>query len=122
MNKTWQETPSGLKRARGIDIAFDGTPGEHNSITDIPGLEIGYETLIEDREGSALRTGVTAHHAVIKWMNENFADSLADFGSPVVLETYDGILSDIDAQAITTEHVYNALNDAQAGALGVASR
>jgi len=48
-------------RARDLGIPFDGTPGELNAITDVPGLTVGHSTIIEDFEsGSAARTGVTA--------------------------------------------------------------
>ena len=52
-------TPSGKQRARSLGIRFDGTPGTWNAITDVPGVEVGYRTLIE---GSDVRTGVTAIH------------------------------------------------------------
>lgn len=50
-------TPSGKFRARGIGLAFAGTTGPNNAITDVPGVSVGYETLIE---GDSIRTGVTA--------------------------------------------------------------
>jgi len=40
-------------RARNIGIPFKGTPGDFNSITDVPGVEVGYRTLIEDSEQSS---------------------------------------------------------------------
>ncbi len=46
-------------RARDLGIPFDGEPGTWNSITDVPGLEVGYTTIIEDSSAVA-RTGVTA--------------------------------------------------------------
>ncbi len=52
-------TPAGKPRARALGIAFQGTPGTWNSITDVPGVEVGYTTLIE---GDSVRTGVTAIH------------------------------------------------------------
>jgi len=52
-------TPSGKPRARSIGIPFDGTPGPWNAITDVPGVEVGYATLIR---GTSVRTGVTAIH------------------------------------------------------------
>jgi len=52
-------TPSGKPRARSLGIGFGGTPGPWNAITDVPGIEVGYVTLIE---GDAVRTGVTAIH------------------------------------------------------------
>src|ERR1043166_8560489 len=52
-------------RARDAGVPFDGAPGKLNSITDVPGVEVGYTTLIsgegklEVGEGP-VRTGVTA--------------------------------------------------------------
>jgi L-aminopeptidase/D-esterase-like protein len=52
-------------RARDLGIALDGTPGRFNAITDVPGVEVGYATLVEG-EGKRVvgkgpvRTGVTA--------------------------------------------------------------
>jgi L-aminopeptidase/D-esterase-like protein len=46
-------------RARQLGIPFEGTPGPFNAITDIPGVEVGYSTLIE---GDRVRTGVTIIH------------------------------------------------------------
>ena len=52
-------TPTGKPRARAraIGLTYRGTPGPHNAITDVPGVEVGYKTLIE---GDNVRTGVTA--------------------------------------------------------------
>lgn len=50
-------TPSGRPRARALGIPFDGEPGPLNAITDVPGVEVGYVTLVA---GDAVRTGVTA--------------------------------------------------------------
>ena len=48
-------------RARDLGIPFDGLPGRHNAITDVPGVEVGVETIIRDLpDGRAVRTGVTA--------------------------------------------------------------
>jgi D-aminopeptidase len=52
-------------RARDLGIPFEGTPGKFNAITDVPGVEVGYTTLISG-EGKLevgkgpVRTGVTA--------------------------------------------------------------
>ena len=46
-------------RARDLGIPFDGTPGRWNAITDVPGVEVGFQTLIR---GDSVRTGVTAVH------------------------------------------------------------
>ncbi len=58
-------TPTGKPRARALGIPFDGEPGPWNAITDVPGVGVGYATLI--RGGGELvpgrgpvRTGVTA--------------------------------------------------------------
>ena len=52
-------TPTGKPRARSLGLTFRGTPGPWNAITDVPGVEVGYETLIQ---GDKVRTGVTAIH------------------------------------------------------------
>lgn len=52
-------------RARDLGVPFDGTPGPLNAITDVPGVEVGFKTLISG-EGprvagkGPVRTGVTA--------------------------------------------------------------
>ncbi len=52
-------TPAGKPRARSVGLKYRGTPGPHNAITDVPGVEVGYQTLIE---GDSVRTGVTVIH------------------------------------------------------------
>jgi len=52
-------TPAGKPRARSLGIPFPGTPGPWNAITDVPGVQVGYVTLIE---GDSVRTGVTGIH------------------------------------------------------------
>src|SRR5579859_1589021 len=52
-------TPAGKPRARGLGVPFTGRPGSWNAITDVPGVEVGYVTLVE---GEHVRTGVTAIH------------------------------------------------------------
>jgi D-aminopeptidase len=58
-------TPSGKLRARALGIPFDGLPGPWNAITDIPGVGVGYATLVTG-DGplvtgrGPVRTGVTA--------------------------------------------------------------
>jgi D-aminopeptidase len=52
-------TPAGLPRARSLGIPLAGTPGRWNAITDVPGVQVGYTTLIQ---GESVRTGVTAIH------------------------------------------------------------
>lgn len=51
------KTPSGKLRARSLGVPFLGDAGVHNAITDVPGVEVGYHTLIS---GADVRTGVTA--------------------------------------------------------------
>jgi len=54
-------------RARDLGVPFDGTPGTHNAITDVAGVEVGMVTLVSG-EGvrvvgkGPVRTGVTAIH------------------------------------------------------------
>jgi L-aminopeptidase/D-esterase-like protein len=51
-------------RARDLGVPFDGTPGPHNAITDVAGVEVGHTTIIRG-EGALhvgrgpVRTGVT---------------------------------------------------------------
>ena len=57
--------PPKIDRARDLGIPFDGTPGKFNAITDVPGVEVGYTTLISgegklERGKGPVRTGVTA--------------------------------------------------------------
>jgi L-aminopeptidase/D-esterase-like protein len=59
VDESWLRTPAGKPRARALGIPFAGSPGPWNAITDVPGLEVGYVTLIE---GDDVRTGVTAIH------------------------------------------------------------
>jgi len=37
-----------------------GTQGPLNAITDVPGIHVGFTTLIADTDGKSIRTGVTA--------------------------------------------------------------
>src|SRR5688500_7217572 len=46
-------------RARDLGIPFEGMPGLYNTITDVPGVTVGYATVIE---GPSARTGVTIIH------------------------------------------------------------
>ena len=72
-------------RARDIGIPFEGTPGKWNAITDVPGVEVGYSTIISGAGVNHIgkgpvRTGVTAifpngkvnHHPVFaNWYTLN---------------------------------------------------
>lgn len=60
-----------------------------------------------------------AHHAAVKWMLRRFP---AMYGGeqhlwimPVVAETYDGLLNDINGQPVTEQDVLDALADLKAG-------
>ncbi|MEO5758701.1 MAG: P1 family peptidase, partial [Mesorhizobium sp.] len=64
-NSHHRTTPSGKRRARSFGIGFDGTPGTFNAITDVPGVAVGYSTLISGDGplvvgNGPVRTGVTA--------------------------------------------------------------
>src|SRR5207247_8423079 len=162
-------------RARDLSIPFDGTPGKLNSITDVPGVEVGYVTLISG-EGKLevgkgpVRTGVTAiiprgheslndpvyagffsfngigemtgtawvdeggflegpiiitnthsvgvaRDAVIAWrVKHGAADKTGYWWSlPVVAETWDGWLNDINGFHVKPEDVWHALDTAHGG-------
>ena len=164
-------------RARDLGIPFEGTPGKFNSITDVPGVEVGYTTLISG-EGKLevgkgpVRTGVTAilprghaslndpvyagffslngngemtgtawvdesgflegpiiitnthsvgvaRDAVIAWrVKHGAADKTGYWWSlPVVAETWDGWLNDINGFHVKPEHVWHALDSAHDGAV-----
>src|SRR5205085_3052118 len=171
------ETQTKTIRARDLGILFEGIPGKFNAITDVPGVEVGYTTLIRG-EGKLevgkgpVRTGVTAilprgrdamndpvfagyfslngngemtgtawveesgflegpivltnthsvgvaRDAVIAWRlahggpdAEGFAWSL-----PVVAETWDGWLNDVDGFHVKPEDVAHAIEAAQSGAI-----
>lgn len=167
-------TPSGRPRARAFAIPFTGTPGPFNAITDVPGVAVGYTTLI-DGDGplvvgkGPVRTGVTAilprplhrvdrpcfggffsgngngeltgihlieemgafslpititnthslgvaHDATLKWVAARRPEALDSiWGLPVVGETYDGFLNDINGHHLTEEHVFAALDGAVSG-------
>lgn len=53
--------------------------------------------------------------AVIEWMAEHRPDFL--FALPVVAETYDGTLSDINGMHVQREHVFAALDSAHGGTI-----
>src|SRR5881296_2540963 len=170
-------TETKIVRARDLGIPFDGTPGKLNSITDVPGVEVGYTTLMSG-EGKLevgkgpVRTGVTAilprghaslndpvyagffslngngemtgtawieesgflegpiiitnthsvgvaRDAVIAWrVRHGAADKTGYWWSlPVVAETWDGWLNDINGFHVKAEDVWHALESAHGGAL-----
>ena len=161
----YQTTPAGRPRARGLGIPFGGTPGPWNAITDVPGVEVGYTTLIE---GDGVRTGVTAihprgrgnpgdacaagfhslngngemtgmawveesgstagpicftnthaigaaHQAVVRWTHRCRPDLTRGWILPVVAETWDGYLNDINGEHVTVDVAVQALEAAEIG-------
>jgi D-aminopeptidase len=162
-------------RARDLGVPFDGTPGQFNAITDVPGVAVGHTTLISgegklQRGMGPVRTGVTAvlprgpgnstpvfggyfsqngngemtgtawleesgfaespilitnthsvglvRDAVIKWQLSE-ADkghrTMPLWSLPIVAETWDGFLNDINGFHVKEEHVFAALTGARTG-------
>jgi|TARA_R110002073_G_scaffold29145_1_gene92052 D-aminopeptidase len=59
-----------------------------------------------------------AHHAATKWMISNYQEAFEQnhlWAMPVIAETYDGVLNDINGQHVTEQHVLDALNTAGPG-------
>ena len=155
-------------RARDLGIPFDGSPGRHNAITDVPDVAVGYTTLIEGDGAGAVRTGVTAilprgqsgvgrpttagihslngngeltgshwiaetgllalpialtnshavgtvHRGIIDWVIARHPDVASEWMLPVVGETYDGDLNDINGAHVRAEHAAAALHTATTG-------
>lgn len=156
-------------RARDLGLPFEGRPGPYNAITDVPGVTVGFTTLIDPSR--ACRTGVTAirprpdrdfpqpvwagfhalngngemtgthwindagyfqgpilisnthaigavHEGATRWMQENYARNFTeghDWAMPVVAETYDGVLNDINALHVRPDHAIAALRAAASG-------
>lgn len=156
-------------RARDLGLPFPGVPGAFNAITDVPGVRVGYTTLLEP-EGR-VRTGVTAilpredggepmpvwagthafngngemtgthwigdggyfvgpvcitnthavgivHHACVRWMIDRYGTRFRDhhlWAMPVVAETYDGVLNDINGLHVSEAHARAALDGAASG-------
>lgn len=162
--------------ARDLGIQFEGETGEYNAITDVPGVTVGYSTIIEgsgplEVGKGPVRTGVTAilprpkdqtlkpiwagtyalngngemtgthwindggyflspiclsnthavgtvHHSIVKWMLANYKEQYNNehlWIMPVVAETYDGILNDINGLHVKEEHVLDAIESAKSG-------
>jgi L-aminopeptidase/D-esterase-like protein len=157
-------------RARDLGLVRGGIPGPHNAITDVPGVEVGYTTLIEQRDAAVVRTGVTAilprgragaaspvaagvhslngngemtgsvwiaesgslgtpvlitnthsvgaaHEGAIRWMLEAVPGAADQWLLPVVAETWDGRLNDINGLHVRPEHAVGALDGARSGPL-----
>ena len=158
-------TPAGKPRARALGLPFGGQPGRWNAITDVPGVEVGYATLIQ---GESVRTGVTAihprgparaddpvaagffslngngemtgvswieesgtlggpvaitnthavgtvHAAVIGWSVANHPQAAETWLLPVVAETWDGYLNDINTPHVTQQTATAALEASVSG-------
>ena len=58
----------------------------------------------------------TAHRACVEWLSQREPTLGSEhFVIPVVAETYDGFLNDINGQHVTEEHVFAALDSAASG-------
>ncbi|MFT5113369.1 MAG: D-aminopeptidase [Parasphingorhabdus sp.] len=164
-------------RARDLGIPFTGQPGAANAITDVPGVRVGYQTIVDDLAADvtgpvAVRTGVTAilpsaqenlfeptwaaissfngngemtgahwinesgtftgpimltnthsvgmvHHASLQWLTRRPEyDAAQDpWLLPVVAETCDDVMNDINGFHVTAAHVSKALENAAGGSV-----
>ncbi|HEX9065200.1 MAG TPA: P1 family peptidase [Streptosporangiaceae bacterium] len=160
-------------RARDLGVPLEGLPGRWNAITDVPGVEVGYATLISgdgplEPGRGPVRTGVTAvlplgrsgvgrscpagwyslngngemtgtawldetgalslpvgitnthaigpvHQGLIAWAIRADPSLAARWHLPVVAETWDGYLNDINGGHVTAETAMRALDDAGPG-------
>jgi L-aminopeptidase/D-esterase-like protein len=165
--------PAGRPRARDLGVPFDGEPGPLNAITDVPGVEVGYATLISGEGPLApgdgpVRTGVTAvlplgrdgvgrscpagwfslngngemtgtawldetgalslpigitnthavgpvHRGIIEWSVAANPGLAPRWLLPVVAETWDGYLNDINGDHVTSAVARQALDAAAPG-------
>lgn len=55
------------------------------------------------------------HEAAIRWTNQHQGLGHMRFCLPVVGETYDGVLNDINGFHVKAEHIFNALDNAREG-------
>ncbi len=58
------------------------------------------------------------HHGATRWMLDHYKEAFDEhhlWAMPVVAETYDGVLNDINAQNVTPEHAIEAINTASSG-------
>jgi D-aminopeptidase len=158
-------TPAGKPRFRSLGVDLPGRHGPYNAITDVPGVAVGYTTLVS---GDSVRTGVTAilprpqetvahpcaagwyslngngemtgttwltetgalslpvlitnthavgpcHRGVIDWVAEERPDGAHEWLLPVVAETWDGYLNDINATTVQPWHAMAAIDAACTG-------
>ena len=64
------------------------------------------------------------HHGVTKWMIQRYKEYFKNehaWAMPVVAETYDGVLNDINGQHINSDHAVEALNSASNGVVAEGS-
>jgi len=64
------------------------------------------------------------HHGTTRWMIEHYKDYFANehaWAMPVIAETYDGWLNDINGQHVTADHAKAALNNAVSGPIAEGS-
>lgn len=157
--------------ARALGLPIPGRPGTHNAITDVPGVEVGYTTLIAGEGPHAIRTGVTAilprgrepdglapvwagtfalngngemtgthwieeagfflgpiaitnthsvgiaHHALVRWLTARHGDRFGRYSwaMPVVAETCDSYLNDMNGLHVTEADVAAAIDGARPG-------
>lgn len=159
-------------RARELGLAMPGETGQHNAITDVPGVQVGYRTLnFIANNGKRVQTGVTAilprssesepqpvwagfhalngngemtgthwiehggyfvgpvcitnthsvgvvHQAATRWMLQRHAQVWETehlWAMPVVAETYDGVINDINGMHVTEADALAALDSASGG-------
>ena len=59
------------------------------------------------------------HHAAVRWIIETYRETWGEehlWAMPVVAETYDGVLNDINGQHLTESHALDAMRSAKPGA------
>jgi D-aminopeptidase len=158
-----------MTRTRELGITIGTLPsGPHDAITDVPGVRVGFTTLIDEKRTLPIHTGVTVilpHEGNIwkeplfagchrlngngemtglEWVRESglltspialtnthsvgvvrdalVSDAIANhqpedlfWALPVVAETYDGVLNDINGLHVRPEHVQQAIENAAGG-------
>ena len=163
------------RRARDLGIVLEGQPGPWNAITDVPGVQVGYQTLVSGHGAlqtgtGPVRTGVTAvlplgrtavgrscpagwsclngngemtgtawldevggltlpvtltnthavgaaHRGVIEWSLDVDPGLRDRWHLPVVAETFDGYLNDVNGPHVSVGVVRAALDAARSGPL-----
>jgi len=152
-------------RTADLGIQLEGTPGDLDAITDVPGVLVGYATVVH---GDSVRTGVTAvlprgkrssdpvfagwfplngngemtgtawidesgflegpimltnthsvgvvRDAVVGWQHRG-GTMFQPYSYPVVAETFDGTLNDVNGHHVRPEHALLALESAAGGVI-----